>query len=226
MKLFRNRGLLILLSVIILNPWWWVILQKNLVAGILVFVLSLFLYFYFWQTKSKRLFSAVLILTIILFVIGIKEAFDESIFRLSALDIQQLNKRHEFYASGLGKLYTNRITLSYFKNFSMPILKLQSNFFGNLDPNLYFFASHPRERVGIEEFEKYLLIFLSFFIIGFIYSIYRLELGLLTYTVGVSFVSSLISPKYNLGPILFFPIINFLIVLGIILSFKMLLKNK
>lgn len=164
----------------------------------------------------------MLTLTTILFAIAVREAFDESIFRNSALDIQQHNKRHEFYANGLGKIYTNRFSLTYFKEYNLPLLKLQRNFFANLDPNLYFFASHPRERVGIEEFEKYLVIFLPFFLIGFLYSMYKPFVKILIYFAVVAFVSAVISPSYNLGPILFFPLINFTVTIGFLLSLKIL----
>ncbi|MBU1032148.1 hypothetical protein KKE03_04495 [Patescibacteria group bacterium] len=210
--------------VIILNPWWWVIIQRDLGVGLLVFVLSISLFIYFWQNKSRKLFLLLLTLTAVIFFVSIREAFDESIFRNSALDIQQYNKRHEFYAHDLGKIYKNRFSLTYFKNFNFPLAKLQRNFFSNLDPNLYFFASHPRERLGVDEFKKYSPIFLPFFLIGAFYSIYILFPNLLIYTVFVSLLSSIISPKYNLGPILFFALINFMISIGIIISIKKILK--
>lgn len=219
-----NRFTLIHTLVIILNPWWWVIIQRNFWVGLLVFALSFVVFIYFWQIKSRKLFLLLIALTMALFSITAREAFDESIFRNSALDTQQYNKRHEFYANGLGKIYTNRFSLAYFKEYNFPFIKLQRNFFTNLDPNLYFFASHPRERLGIEEFKKYSPIFLPFFLTGALYSIYILLPNLLIYAISVSLLSSIISPKYNLGPILFFPLINFMITIGIILSIKRLLR--
>lgn len=224
-KLSRNKGLLVLLFVIILNPWWWVIIQRNPLVGILVFSLSLIIFLYFWKIESKKLFFLLITLTMTLFFIAVREAFDESIFRKSALDIQQYYKRHEFYAQGLGRIYTNRISLTYFKDFNLPIYKLQRNFFANLDPNLYFFASHPRERIGIEEFEKYSPLFLPFFLVGFLYIICKPLPKILIYIVVISIISSIVSPKFNLGPLLFFSIINFMITIGIILSLKRFRKR-
>jgi len=218
MKTFRSFGLLIPLLVIVLNPWWWTIIQRNLAVGVLIFVLSLVVYIYFWQIKLGKLLLVLSVLTIILFVISTREAFDESIFRPSSLDIQQMSRRHEFYANGLGKIYTNRFSLAYFKEYNLPLYKLQRNFFGNLDPNLYFFNSHPRERLGVEEFNKYFPIFLPFFLIGIFYLICKPLPKIMIYLVAISLISSIISPKYNLGPVLFFPIINFIITVGIILA--------
>ena len=218
--LFDRREKFINLLVIVLNPWWWIIIRRNFLTGLLVFVLSLVVFQYFFKSKSRILLLLFLSLTAILFFISVGKAFDESILRASALDIQQYNKRHEFYANSLGKIYTNRFSLAYFKEYNLPLYKLQRNFFANLDPNLYFFSSHPRERVGVEEFNKYLPVFLPFFLIGALYSIYILLPNLLIYTISISLLSSIISSKYSLGPVLFFPLVNYLITIGIILSLK------
>ena len=215
---FRNFGFLIHFLIIILNPWWWIIIHRNLLIGLIVFILSFLVFQFFCQTKSKTLFLTLPILTVILIFVSIGKAFDESLFRNSALDIQQYNRRHEFYANGLGKLYKNRLILTYFKDYNFPISKLQRNFFGNLDLNLYFFASHPRERLGIEEFQKYSPIFLPFFLIGMFYFIYALLSKILIYSVPILLLSSLFSPSYNLGPVLFFPVVNLMITVGIVLS--------
>lgn len=215
--------LFIHITVIILSPWWWIIIERNLWVSLLVFILSVAVFIYFWQVKSKKLFFLLLLLSTILFFVAVKDAFDESIFRNSALDIQQLNKRHEFYASGLGKLYKNRFVLTYFKDYNFPISKLKRNFFANFDPNLYFFASHPRERLGVEEFEKYPLIFLPFFLIGVLYSIYILSPNLFIYSISILLISSIISSKYNLGPVLFFPLISYMITIGFILTGRYLI---
>lgn len=220
----NNRITLIQILVIMFNPWWWVIIRRNLWVGLLVFVLSFVVFQYFFKSKSRILLLLLLSLTAILFFISAGKAFDESILRVSSLDIQQYNKRHEFYANSLGKIYTNRFSLAYFKEYNLPLYKLQRNLFANLDPNLYFFKSHPRERPGIEEFEKYLPIFLPFFLIGVFYSIYVLLPGILIYLVSISLLSSIVSYAYEPGPILFFPIINFMIIIGIILSLKKISK--
>lgn len=212
--------MLIHLLVILLSPWWWIILQRNLLVGLLIAVLSFVLFIYFWLIRSGKVFIILVILTIVIVSIITREAFDESIFRNSSLDVQQINKRHEFYANNLGKIYTNRFSLIFFKEYSLPIYKLQKNLFSNLDTNLYFFASHPRERAGVEEFKKYSPIFLPFFLIGFLYLLYVPLLGILIYSVPILFLYSIISPGYELGPLLFFPVINFFITIGIILSIK------
>lgn len=224
MKLFKNSPLWIICLVIFLNPWFWVITQRNLPVTLISFVLSIVAFGYLFK---KRSLLPVALLSLILILISLNDAFDESIFRNSALDIQKFHKRHEYYANGLGKIYTNRIALEFYKDFSTPLYKLQKNFFSNLDLNLYFFASHPRERVGIEEFSKYWLPFLPFLLIGLISLIYKPFKGFLIYILFISLVSSFISPKYNLGPILFFPIVNNIITMGILSSLRKIgIKNE
>lgn len=217
-------GVLIQLLVIVLNPWWWVIIQRNLWVGILVLVLCFVVFSYFIQLKSRFFLLLLIFFTLILFLVNVKEASSENILIPSALDIQQLNKRHEFYANSLGKIYTNRFSLTYFKEYNPLLYKLNRNFFANLNPNLYFFNSHPRERPGIEEFEKYLPIFLPFFIIGVLYSIYVFLPKMLIYLVAISLISSVFSYSHKPGPILFFPVINLMITIGIILSLKEIFK--
>lgn len=219
------KKILIFLSVLIIfiNPWWWVIVQKDLLIGILVFILSIITPFFYNGSKFVLFF---LILNILLISTIFRQALDESIFRLSPQEIQQQNKRHEFYAHNLGKVYKNRISLSYFKNYNYPLYKVERNFFANLDPNLYFFASHPRERVEVNEFEKYMFVFLPFFVIGLTFLIYSLRLKIISYLISILFLSAFISSSYKLGPILLFPIINFMIVVGLLLSFKFALKYK
>lgn len=223
MKILANKYTITNVAIIFLNPWWWIIAQRNLKVSILALALSIILV-YFLSSKSKIIFLSFLALTSLLIIISLIQGFDKSIFRISATEEQQLNKRHEFYAHNLGKIYTNRISLSYYKFYSFSLLKLERNFFGNLDPNLYFFASHPRERSGIDEFKKYLFVFLPFFLIGLIFLIYTLRLKIIGYLIAISFISALISPAYILGPILFFPIINFMTAAGLLLSLRFALK--
>ena len=219
-----NKLGIVNIAVILFNPWWWVAFQRDLVIGILALLVSLLVALYFFQGRMGKLlilFSAVFV------SISIITALDSTIWTTSELEIQQYGRRHEFYAKGLGKLYTNRFTLSYFKKYHLPLTKLQGNFFANLDPNLYFFSSHPRERGGIEEFNKYLPIFLPFFIIGFLYLIYNPKTKLIIYIAAILLLSSFISPNFKLGPILVLPIINYLITLGLLLSIKILgIKNE
>lgn len=217
---YMNKFALINIGIILLNPWWWIIIKGDFLVGFLILTLSLLLFIYFFNNGSRILFSAILLLTVVVIVINVKQGFDEKILKISQLDIQKFLKRHEFYGQGLGKIYKNRISISYFKTYQPIVIKLQSNFSENLDLNLYFFANHPRERAGVDEFEKYLPIFLPFFIIGILYLIYKPRHKFITYVIIILIVSSLLSPQYKLGPVLIFPVINYILSIGFILILK------
>jgi|SRR3989344_2579969 len=211
---------LLFLSILFGNFWIWRILREDLILGILLLILSFLL---FIVVSSKFFMSqqiAIIFLIIIISSLTLKVGFDKNIFITSPEEQLQQNFRHGLYSIELGQLFTNKYGQNYYKYFSGPINKLQRNFFSNLDFNLYFFASHPRER-GTGEFEKYYWIFLPFFILGlFLALLFYLRLGL--YFIAIAIISTFLSPAYSLGPVLFFPLINVVLALGLIYCIKIL----
>lgn len=214
---------LLLLVIIFGNLWIWRIFKDNFVVGILLVILSfLFLKQIIAKVQNYQLLVLIFIFLSISFL-TLRVGFDKNIFITSPKDLAQLNKRHGFYALELGPLFTNGFSQQAYKYFSLPIRKLEKNLFSNLDINLYFFASHPRER-GTGEFEKYSWILLPFFILG-LFSIMKYYKTVGAYFIGAAFSSMLLGSTYSLGPVLFFPLINILIVFGLI-YFLRLLKNQ
>ncbi|OGE43674.1 hypothetical protein A3B45_03225 [Candidatus Daviesbacteria bacterium RIFCSPLOWO2_01_FULL_39_12] len=214
---------LLILAITFGNFWIWRIFKDNLVVGILLVILSFLL---FKQLVDKFQIHRLLILIFIFLLISfltLRVGFDANIFITSPQDLSQLNRRHGFYADELGLLFTNRFSQKAYKYLSLPILKLEKNLFSNLDINLYFFASHPRER-GTGEFEKYSWLLLFPFILGF-FSILKYYKVVGTYLSSAALISMLLNPAYSLGPVLFFPFINVLIAFGLI-SFLNIFKNK
>jgi len=79
-----NKFILLHVLVMILSSWLWVIVQRNILVGLLVFVLSIVLFIYFRQSRPKKIRLLLLILNIVLIIIVFKQAFDQiqlSIFR-------------------------------------------------------------------------------------------------------------------------------------------------
>ena len=93
--------------------------------------------------------------------------------------------------------------------------RLEENFFQAIDLNLYFFSNHPRERIGVSEFEKFTYPLLPFFLIG-VFAYFKERKYLL---VGIIFLSliliSIIGFSNSLGPFLLFPFISIAIYLGL-----------
>ena len=215
----------ILLGVIFLNFWIWKIIQENPLIAIILIILT-FLLFKLIDKGSKPLVLTVIIfLFLVLSFIMLGFNFDKSIQTITPEDEVKLNDRHFYYSEELGRVFLNRKVLNFYKNYSLPMYKFERNLFSNLDPNLYFFASHPRERAGIYEFEKYSFILLPFFIIGVMMLIYRGSIWAACYLVAATLVSAFVSSNYVLGSILFLPLINVSIGLGIMQVFKRI-KNE
>lgn len=207
---------LTLLTVVFLNFWIWKIIQTDLTIAILLVVIT-FLLFQLIVGKYFRLLILILIVLFLFLSFSIlRSGFDKKIQTVSPDDEVKLNDRHLYYSQELGSLFLNRKVLNYYKNYSLTLYKFEGNLFSNLDLNLYFFASHPRERIGVSEFEKFSPLFLPFFITGVIALIYSVSVWAGIYLIVAALISAFIDQNYLLGPILFFPLIAMIITIGLI----------
>lgn len=204
-----------LLFLIAVGNYWFVrILSKNFIIGILLIILTFTLYKARDSLLSRRTF-VVLILTAVLSLYALANSFDRNIARITSAEELKANQRFSYLSYELGPLFQNKASIWYFKNLSNSVEKYQRNLFWNLDPNLYFFTTHPRERVEVNEFNKFFAIELVFFVVGMISIMKNGNTTLWTYLILVSLVSGFIDPRFNLGPILFFPFITIVIFFGI-----------
>lgn len=220
-KWFYDKKNLLFLSITLLNFWIWRILKENLFLGIILIALSIGLYYLDNNAKiNPKLLLIVIILLIITTSITFYYGFDKSLFFNEPEEKILQGKRHSYLSSELGFVFKNKISLNYYVNIYPAISNLQYNLSYALNPNLYFFANHPRETANIEESEKYLFIFAPFFIIGFLHIIFMKKLPIIIYIIGAAFISLFVSPNFFLGPILFFPFINLVIYLGILKCFQ------
>ena len=215
---------LLILATIFGNFWIWRVLKENIIVGIFLVILSLLLFNQVTKVQKKQLVALVIVFTILSIFI-LKSSFDQNIFITSAEEQSLQNTRHRFYAAELGPLFTNKLSLHFYKDVSWSINKLERNLFNNLDINLYFFGSHPRERAGIGEFDKYPWILLPFFLVGLFLEIKNRYIVIAIYLIAASLISMFSSLLYPLGPVLFFPLINAVIAHGLIYCFRQI-KNK
>jgi hypothetical protein len=100
---------------------------------------------------------------------------------------------------------------------SIAFYRMLNNFSEVVDPNLYFFANHPRERVGITEFEKFPYLLLPFFVYGLVAIISKRKFNK---NLKISFFAPIllltfIGNKNNLGPFSLFPFIVVVCTLGL-----------
>lgn len=216
-----RRRLVFLIGSIFVNYWIWEIFEKSVILGISIVTVSFLLgYLCFTQTKvSKRLIflrCGLFALTLFIFVSIVKNDFDKNILRLDATEEKTLIGRHWYYSIELGDVYTNKFLIYYYNNLYFPFLKIEKNLFNNLDPNLFFFGGHPRERGGIQEFNKFPFIFLPLFCIGLFCLIIRFKYWVMCYFLMVIILSAFINPAIKVGPVLFFPLIILLLNMGFI----------
>lgn len=102
--------------------------------------------------------------------------------------------------------------------------RLEENFFEAIDPNLYFFSNHPRERVGLEEFEKFLYITFPFFLWGLTRYLEEKRFLIIATAVPSLVLISMIGHSDPLGPFLLFPFISVSIYLGLEEGYRLLKK--
>jgi len=210
-----RRNFLITFFVSILNFWFWKIAKLDLILAALVLTLSILLSISLVNKFSRKYVLGIFFLTVLVSVISLTKGSDRGLLKNTQLDISTFEKRHEYYAKELGMLYKNRVGIFFLKSYKPFAVRFETNLFSSLDPNLYFFAGHPRERGDGSDFEKYPYIYLPIFVIGLIEIIKKPRMLMIVYSITSVLISSFLYRGYNLGPILFFPLINTLLFLGI-----------
>ena len=165
------------------------------------------------NTKKFRLFSLVLFIASAFIILS----YGLNNF-LQTTDEEQylINQRRSYYPDNLGRLFQNKVAFS--------IHKIEQSIFYNLDPNLYFFAGHPRERAQFDEFAKYPPFFLPFFIIGLIWLINQKSKPAIVYFAAALILGTLSRSTLVLGPVLVYPFANSIIVLGVLKLWKFIKK--
>lgn len=142
------------------NVWIWKLFKFNAYLGILIALSTLILFFYL---INKKTFLAVIFIVFLVFV--------------SILG-KNIRKPDIYYNQNQKIISTLRLN-EYPQVTFLPIAhwmeekpgmigfyKILDNLSQTLNPNLYFFANHPRERSGITEVEKFPYILLPIFIYG------------------------------------------------------------
>ncbi len=209
--------------VILANFWIWRIFNQDLVIGLSLVILS-FLLFLLYFKFNKVFLILTLIITIFLSSRILNTGFDNNLINLNPDQEKQQNARHGYFSIELGKLFQNKLTLRFYKDFYPTLSNYGNNVFNILSPNLYFFENHPREREKVGEFPKYPGIFILPFIVGFLLLFKTTSKVLTAYFLFVLLVSGFIRQNYFLGPVLFYPLINLLITNGLIKIYKIFRK--
>lgn len=182
-----------LLISVFANLWIYKILAVNFLLGILILITTILL------LKNKKLF--LLFFVPVLFF-QIQTTSKTSLTAISNDGRRVIDMRLRAYPYKF-------LRLGYWleeRKESIVFNRLTTNLFENLDPNLYFFANSPRQRVGIKEFEKFPYVLLPFFLLGIFDFVSKKNklFWLISFLVPL-ITLSIIGNKNNLGPFSLFP---------------------
>jgi hypothetical protein len=185
------------------NLWIYKIFALNFVLGILILLVAVLL------LKNNKFFW---LLFIPILLIQIQTTNKTSLTAISNDDRRVIDMRLRAYPAKL-------LRLGYWleeRKESIIFNRVTTNFFENIDPNLYFFANSPRQRVGIKEFEKFPYILLPFFLLGlFDLILKKNKMFWLISFLAPLIVLSIIGNNNSLGPFSLFPFITVSIYEGL-----------
>ncbi len=148
--------------------WIWKILTTNLFLGILVLTSSIFLC---KLSNRKRNNVLYFILFTLLLIFQYKTTSIKTLHSLTkqeeVLQIQRLKEYPPVYIPiGSKAIWIPAAHWLEGREESVVLMHMSQNFAEVIDPNFYFFANHPREWVGVDEFEKFSYVLLPFFLYG------------------------------------------------------------
>lgn len=169
--------------------------------------------------KKKILSFCILITLIIISYLQLKTTDVRSLSNLDNDEKRVHDMRLRWYNPSFHylRLAFYRLDLKNFfeGNINIASFRIQRNFFESLDPNVYFFGGHPRERVWANDFEKFPFTYIFPFVIGAYQLIRRKNLVVGLWFICSVLLLSLIGHKNPLGPFIFFPIFIVTFWLGI-----------
>ena len=209
---FNLKNFVLVSFISVLNFWVWRILQTNPILALTLILTSLISLFYLITLQKKCLLVLLILMGIIFYYqwgltnrINLIELSSPQQHaqneRVVSYPIKEMNVTGKTFHYPLGNLFDGRKeTIAFYR--------LQQNLFESLDLNYYFSATHPRERVGIIEFEKFPFIYLPFFVIGlFLIQYQKIKLFLcLTFIVPLLLLT-FIGPNSTLGSFVLFPFV-------------------
>lgn len=207
------------LFVLLTNLWIWRIFLFNIFVFLLVLITSVT--FFLWLTKRQKQYMVVFL---ILFMVTMVAQWQTTkipnlVYRDNDEQRVQVARLKEYSPTYI-KIgdKTKWIPLGYWLDGRNEVLVYQrvlNNFFDNVDPNLYFFANHPRER-GADEFEKYPYMLLPFFLLGLYVLVKKRDTRLkVSVFILPLLLLSIIGNQNKIGPFVLFPLLSASITTGL-----------
>ncbi len=214
----RSWTLLILL--LFLNAWIWRILNLNPMVFSLLIITSILVFKSYLDRKNQTFFLASIIIFCLLTIMQWQTTQIQSHTDLSNDDQRIHDIRVRLYHSKIHliRLLTAKFSLvNFFEgDFATASYRLQRNFFETLDPNVYFFGGHPRERVWANDFEKFSWLLILPFLVGIYLFWKKSDRFLKTAFLFSLIIFSYFGHRNQLGPFLLFPFIILCIFEGVV----------
>ena len=205
------KKVLIFLLICFGNYWIWKIFEKNFLLGALCVVASLSLFGLLISNKPKKnllIISSLLLVVIVGF--QIKEFNPNSFVDTTPLEKDIMEKRMRLYPNPRIAHWLEQ------RQESIAFYRFRNNLGEVLDFNYYFFANHPRERVGVTEYEKFSPILFPILLVGLYLSIKTgKHLGFYLLFIFVLSTSATTYPTEPVGFALVFPFIVSLSILAL-----------
>lgn len=208
------KKLIPLIFVLIFNLWIWKIFSFSFLIGTLTVLASLSLYLSLQTNKKKYLYILILLFVFLLFFQYKTSSKNSLTFLNDNEKLQQQIRLRGYPPSRIpiaNWLENRKETLIFYK--------LEANISEVVDPNLYFFANHPRERVGVVEYEKFAYILIPFFILG-LFSIKKKNIKTLLISISPFVLISVIGNSNPVGPFSLFPFLSSFTGIGLIPVFS------
>lgn len=211
------------------NLWLWRIFSFNLGLGVLLLAATIFLYSSLINKNKYFNLSLILFLTLIFFQWKTTLVQDLTHFDNDGQRVQDMRLReYPPISFKVGEKIVWVPVAWWFEGRSEVVatFRIVDNFFEIIDPSLYFFANHPRERIGIQEFEKFPYIFLPFFVYGLIllFKKEKKSFWFIYFFIPVALIS-FVGHKNLVGPFSLFPFLAVSIAKGISESYLLAVKK-
>ena len=207
------------------NAWIWRIFKFNVPLFILLIFLTIILNYLKFQKITRKLLIVFVILLGIVTFFQWKTTTPQSLTLLDNDEQRIQQERLMFYKPSL---HYTRVIFARAKvkeflegDINTAFSRLQRNFFETIDPNVYFFGGHPRERVWAFDFEKFPFILLVPFAIGLYFEILKKRILTYVYLFISVILLTFIGHRNNLGPFILFPLFCTFIYLGLLKIFKL-----
>lgn len=215
-SLFKSHLLFFL--ILFGNYWIWSIFLTNNLIFICLVTASIVFYLFFTKQQKKYVYIFFVLFLVLLFL----QARTTTSNNLK--DITNDEQRVQTQRKNLYHSRFHIIRLLFFKfplveffegDLAVATKKIQVHFFETFEPNVYFFAGHPRERIWANESYKFPFVLIIPFVIGVFGILNRrffyFHLFFLISAIALGFTGHL-NP---MGPFIAFPFLVFLIYFGV-----------